>query len=131
MLRRITRHRGLLRCLLGAMTLTACTSWRMEQVTPEQLFAGKPPKMVRVEGPDGRKIVMGRPHLVLDSLVGTIRGQRSTTPLANITHISVRRGNGLKTTGLVIGIIVVGPVAICGLACLAYVASGGHTCTYR
>lgn len=108
--------RGMLCSLLVATTLTACTSWRVQQVGPEQLLAGQRPKAVRVERADRSRVVLSRPHLRGDSLVGTTRGQPAGVLLGDISQIAVRRGNALKTSGLILGILAA-PFALLGVAC--------------
>lgn len=102
--------------LLAATTLAACTSWRMQPLSPEQLLNDQRPTAVRVQRADGGRIVLTKPQLVPDSLVGTTRGQRTAVSLADITQVAVRRGNALKTTGLVLGIIAT-PFVVLAVAC--------------
>ena len=97
-------HSAMLRTLLVVTTLTACTSWRVQPVSPEQLLNDERPKAVRVQRADRSRVVLNSPQLVSDSLLGTTHGQRTAVPLADITQIAVRRGNALKTTGLILGI---------------------------
>jgi hypothetical protein len=94
----------MLSSLFVVTTLTACTSWRVQPVSPEQLLDDERPKAVRVQRADRSRVVLNSPQLVPDSLLGTTRGQRTAVPLADITQIAVRRGNALKTTGLILGI---------------------------
>jgi hypothetical protein len=108
--------RGMLWSLLIATALTACTSWRVQQVGPEQLLAGQHPNAVRVQRADRSRIVLSRPQLRGDSLVGTTRGRPTGVPLGDISQIAVRRGNALKTTGLILGILAA-PFALVGVAC--------------
>jgi hypothetical protein len=98
-------HLAVLGALHVGTTLTACTSWRVQRVSPEQLLKNERPRAVRVYRADRSSVILNRPQLVTDSLLGTIRGQRTGVPLAGITQIAVRRGNALKTTGLILGIL--------------------------
>ena len=97
-------HSAMLSTLLVVTTLTACTSWRVQPVSPERLLNDESPKAVRVQRADSSRVVLNSPQLVSDSLLGTTRGQRTAVPLADITQIAVRRGDALKTTGLVLGV---------------------------
>ena len=128
-------HRGMLGSLLVTSMLTACTSWRVEQVSPEQLFARQRPKAVRVERADRSRVVLNTPYLVADSLVGTswggptpetmtldevgrdsgAKGQRTGVPLTDISQLAVPRTDALKTSGLILGSIAV-PFALLGIA---------------
>jgi hypothetical protein len=89
-------HSAMLSTLLVVTTLTACTSWRVQPVGPEQLLNDERPNAVRVQRADQSRVVLNSPQLVSDSLLGTTRGQRTAVPLADITQIAVRRGNALK-----------------------------------
>ena len=109
-------HSAVLGTLLVATTLTACTSWRVQPVTPEQLLNDERPKAVRVQRADRSRVVLNSPQLGPDSLLGTTRGQRTGVPLADITQIAVRRGNALKTTGLILGILAT-PVVLLAVVC--------------
>ena len=117
-------RRGVLIGLLAATTLNACTSWRVQPVTPEQLISDRPVKEVRIARPDSSWLVLSGPHLVVDSLVGMTRRKRIAIPLTDIRHIAVRQGNALKTTGLVLGIFLGIPFALFGVVCLVSAASG-------
>lgn len=98
-------HSAMAGTLLVATTLTACTSWRVQPVSPEQLLIDQRPKAVRVQRADRSRVVLNAPQLVPDSLLGTTRGQRTAVPLADITQVAVRRVNALKTGGLIFGIL--------------------------
>jgi len=91
--------------VLLATYLSACTSWRVQPVSPEQLLNDQHPKAVRVQRADRSRVVLNSPELVSDSLLGTARGQRAGVPLADITEIAVRRVDALKTGGLTLGIL--------------------------
>jgi hypothetical protein len=100
--------------LLGQ--LNACTSWRVQSVTPEQLFARETPKEVRVQHLDEKQLVLKKPQLVGDSLVGKTDGTAAAAYLQDISEIAVRRPNMLKTLGLIVGIIAA-PFAAVGITC--------------
>jgi hypothetical protein len=59
---------------------------------------------------------MNSPELVPDSLLGTTSGHRTAVPLTDITQVAVRRGNWLKTAGLIFGVLVVAPLASLGVS---------------
>jgi hypothetical protein len=83
---------------------------------PGQLLAAKHPKAVRIERADRSRVVLSRPDLRGDSLIGTTRGRPTGVLLGDISQIAVRRGNALKTTGLILGILAA-PFALLGVAC--------------
>jgi hypothetical protein len=98
------------------IALTSCTSWRVQQVSPEQLLNDERPRAVRVQRTDSSRVILNNPQLVHDSLQGMIRGQRAGIPLTDITQIGVRRGNDLKTIGLILGIAAT-PFVFFALVC--------------
>jgi hypothetical protein len=106
-------YSAVLGTLLVATTLTACTSWWVQRVSPEQLLKEERPRAVRVQRADRSRVILNSPQLVPDSLLGTIRGQRTSVLLTDITQIAVRRGNALKTTGLILGILATSFVVHC------------------
>jgi hypothetical protein len=66
---------------------------------------------------DERPVVVKRPQLVGDSLVGKTGGTAAAIHLQDISEIAVRRPNLLKTLGLVLGIIAA-PFAAVGITCV-------------
>lgn len=102
--------------LVAFTFLSACSSWRTQPVTPRELIETQHPGAVRVERLDRSRIELRHPRLAPDSLVGEHRGQRSAVALADISRVAVRRGDGLKTGGLVLGIVAT-PFALIGIAC--------------
>ena len=109
------RLMGVTLALLGQ--LNACTSWRVQSVTPEQLFARETPKQVRVQRSDATRMVLKRPQLVGDSLVGRTSGGTAAVYVRDVSEIAVRRPDALKTVGLVIGILAT-PFVIIAVVCL-------------
>ena len=110
---------ALLLVLVGASS--ACNTWRVQSVTPEELWrAGSPPSSVRLRLQDSTVVVLKRPHLVHDSVTGTLKGAPSTVPLSDVTEVAVRGFSPGKTAGLVGGI-----ASLFVAAGLAVCASGG------
>lgn len=91
---------------VAALVLSACTSWRVQQVAPAVLLREMQPDMVRIDRADGARLVLTRPMLVGDS----VQARQGTVAVADITSIAVRRLDPLKTGGLVGGILVGGAV---------------------
>ena len=108
----------------AAATISACTSWRVQPVSPAQLLDEERPERVRVQRSDRSRVVLNAPQLVPDSLVGTSRGERTSLPLADIAQIEVRRGSTGKTIGLVLGLTAVTAV-VCIPCTLLVVCSIG------
>jgi hypothetical protein len=91
--------------MLATTMPAACTSWKAQHVSPEQLITREHPSAVRVQRQDGSQVVVNRPRIGTDSLLGvTARRQPTSVPLADISQVAVQRFNALKTVGLVLGI---------------------------
>jgi hypothetical protein len=56
-------------------------------------------------------VILGEPYLSGDSLVGSVKDTITGIPLDKVGKVAVRRGDALKTAGL-IGLIIGGGVAI-------------------
>lgn len=104
--------------MLGAATLSACTSWQVQTVSPEQVIATQNPPAVRVQRLDGSRVVVDSPRIGGDSLVGATGGKPTGVPLADIYQLAIRHDDGAKSVGLVLVVaagaflILVGMVAI-------------------
>jgi hypothetical protein len=104
--------------LLGRITLLAalglhagaCMSWKTQPVSPDQVVA-KNPDQVRVTLGNGSRIVVARPTIIGDSLIGTAPGSdpkpampRRVIPLSDIRSVQVQRVNAGKTALLIAGV---------------------------
>jgi hypothetical protein len=115
----------LLLVLVGASS--ACNTWRVQSVAPEELWrAGAPPSTVRLRLQDSTWVVLERPYVLHDSVTGTLKGARSTVPLSNVTEVAVRRFSPGKTVGLV-AVGVAGLFVVAAAAC----SSGGCTPNFQ
>jgi hypothetical protein len=65
-------------------SLVGCTSWRVQDVPPAELFQHKEPSHLRVGRGDSSKVVIDHPRLVGDSLVGESHGKPIAVPLAEV-----------------------------------------------
>jgi hypothetical protein len=113
-----TASRAMFYGTLLVTLLNGCTSWHVVELRPEQLLANRRPNAVRIQRADRTRVVLDSPHLSGDSLIGMTRGESLAMPVSDITQIAVRRGNGLKTVGLILSIYGAG-FAVFGLACAA------------
>ena len=95
--------------VLLAASLTACTKWQVQAVSPQQLLAEHQPARVRVTRADRTAIVLRQPELVSDTLYGIARdsagpaGPRQGVPLSDIAQIAIRRRDPLATGLLALG----------------------------
>jgi hypothetical protein len=85
-----------------------CTSWKTQQLAPEQVVASKRPEQVRVIQSNGAQLELWSPQLSNDSLVGRLQRTDSTKltgmPLADIKELQVRGVSAGKTVLLVAGV---------------------------
>jgi len=103
-----TLHRLLGTVLLGH--LVACTSWRTQAVAPEALVRDRAPSAVRITRIDHSRVVVHRPVMEGDSIVGrpnegdsTHGGEAPVTvPLNAIESVAIKRFDVLETVGVVL-----------------------------
>jgi hypothetical protein len=84
----------------------ACSSWRVEQVSPAQLMSEKSPQKVRISRASQAPLVLATPTIVGDSLMGVAEGQTRGVPLTEITAIATRHGDALKS--VLLGVAIAG-----------------------
>lgn len=99
---------------LALLSVGGCRSWRVSEVTPQQLIQGQTPSQVRVATTtDSAKVVLFQPIIIGDSLRG-LPTELAVRPrmiaLAQITEIATRRFNPGKTL-LAVAAIAAGVVA--------------------
>ena len=111
----VNRPRALLSSLLAASTLSACSSWHTQRLTPAQVIAEQHPRAVRIGRADGNRLVLGEPQVTVDSLVGNTGGGRASVALADIREIAVRRGDPGKTIGLMVLSALAAAAALFGI----------------
>jgi hypothetical protein len=107
-------------CALFVIQMTACSSWRVEQVSPAQLVTEKSPQEVRISRVGQAPLVVAKPTIVGDSLIGVAQGATHGVPLADIKTIATRQGSPLKS-------VLLG-VAIAGTALAITVAVAAANC---
>ena len=112
MLRRAARPT--VAALLLATQLAACTEWRVESMSTRDLIESSHPDRLRVIRADSTSVVLDRPALVGDTLVGQVKGGRSAVAVADVASVAVRRTNTVNTmllVGAVVGLTAVGIAA--------------------
>ena len=113
--------------LFLANVSAACTSWRVQAVTPQELLAREHPNAIQVRAQGGAKFVLSSPRLEGDSLTGYVKRVARRIPMATVDNLAIRRFNGLKTAGLIVGIPVAAIavfLGVYGIGCAA-----GADCT--
>lgn len=103
--------------LIACQLSIACTSWRLETLSPADVMQQQYPEVVRVERVDGDKEVWFRPQMQGDSLIGWWDTARKTpdrrAPLSDIRRVSTSHVDAAKTSGL---LIMLGGLIAAGIA---------------
>jgi hypothetical protein len=119
-------HRGIIRHCGSALLLTAylsgCSSWQVQNVSPEQVVQDSSlvRKSVRVTTLDGQRFKVAHPALRADTLTGTRDTTAVAIPLAQVRELEVRRPSGQRTALFVGGSLVGAAAATAGVLCLAF-----------
>jgi hypothetical protein len=94
--------RRLFRIGLLGLALSGCMTWHNPKMEPAPLLDQRRPNAVQVERRDRAKVVVFRPVISGDSLLGsTSRRRPLAIPLSDVSSISVMRLNpGLSALGL-------------------------------
>ena len=110
-------HRALSAVLLPAY-LSACTSWQVPTVSPEQAITEDQPSKVRVTLTDSSVVEMEQPRIVGDTLRGVVKSEAADSLverdvlLADIANLEVSKTDATNSVllglGIVAGAIVVG-----------------------
>jgi hypothetical protein len=100
-----------------ATTLTACTSWQVQTVTPEQVVTTQHPKAVRVQRTDGSGVVLENPRVSTDSLLGSTAGKQTGMPLAEVSAVATKQPAPLKSLGLILGLAAAVYLVATSVAC--------------
>ncbi len=100
--------------MLAVLSVGGCRSWRVSEVTPQQLIQGQAPGQVRVATTtDSTKVVLYQPTIIGDSLRG-LPTELAIRPrmiaLAQITEIATKHFNPGKSF-LAVAAIAAGVVA--------------------
>jgi len=109
--------RRIIACILLPCYLVACSSWKTQEASPQQVLADEQPDKVQVTLADGSKIVLEEPVVSGDTLSGLDDGTPVHIPLADVSSIAVKGTNVVKTGLLVFGGLVVAFLAAWSIAC--------------
>ena len=114
--------RRALSCILLPVYVASCMSWRVEPVSPAQVVVQDQPSAIRVTMNDGSRFELESPVVSGDSLLGLAKSESYTQRgvlLADVSRVEIRKGDALKTVGLVVGL----GMLFVGIATLGYYAS--------
>lgn len=115
------RH-GLTAALALSAALSGCTRWHQLETAPDRVVMEKRPGAVRLTRSDGSRVVLLRPFMVRDSVVGDAEGaeQRTAVPRDSVTAVAVRQVNVALTVitivaglGLVFAALCLGVEGVC------------------
>lgn len=115
------RQRWTAAVLLMTFQGTACQAWHTEDVSPQVALATLQPAKLRVTRTDGRSVVVQRPVLRGDTLVGIgDRQQEVRLALTDVRQVATRGFSAGRTVGLGVGVVAVvggGLLAAYAIAC--------------
>jgi hypothetical protein len=120
--------------LLVVVQVAGCTSWRVETLPPAELISQKHPDLLRVEQVDGKRVMVYRPEVQGDSLLGrqsaTSKGSRAVS-LTSVSSVSTSHFSAGKTLGLTLGLTAVAAaVAAIVIASSDWGWSGAGCCEF-
>ena len=112
-----SRRAGLTGLVLAAWSSSACMHWKTQSALPE-VVAGKHPS--RVTRGDGSRVVLLRPEVLGDSLVGAPAGRsrsggRPAVALPDVSEVALRRVDPAATAAMGLGTLALAGVAVIGL----------------
>ncbi len=119
-------------CLLLPVYLAGCSSWHVQEVSPQQLITEEQPGKIRVTLTDGSQVVLEQPRVSGDTLMGRVAGkgvtpsgemfvsEQMSIPLSNVTDVAIQKTDPGKTFSAV---VVVGAAVF--LAAYLIVCVGG------
>ena len=107
-----------------APMLSGCSAWHQKH-PPGQFVAERKPERVRVVTSEGHKVELSSPTIVADSMVGSLSpaapaDTSAAIALRDIEKLEVREGDVLKTTGLVLGIVLLSLTAFGALVAITW-----------
>jgi hypothetical protein len=105
--------------VLAAWSSSGCMHWKTQSAFPE-VVAGKHPSRVRVTRGDGSRVVLLRPEVLGDSLVGAPAGRsrsggRPAVALADVSEVALRRVDPAATAAMGLGTLALAGVVVIGL----------------
>jgi hypothetical protein len=122
--------RALAALLIACQLTAACTSWRLETLSPAAVIQQQEPSAVRVERADGVREVWYNPEIHGDSLLGWWNIYRKApdraVPLADIKHVATSHFSAAKTVPLVMAL---GFLAAAAIAMAAWDGPLGGCCS--
>ena len=115
----------------------ACTSWHLETVSPQELITVRQPTAVRVTLLGGEQVVVRKPRLSADTLLGTdVTGERKglmagtllardgpdtaiALPITVVRGIATRKASAGKTALFLGGVFAITAAAGAAMGCMS------------
>jgi hypothetical protein len=120
--------RRLVACILLPCCLLACSTWKTQEASPQQVLADEQPAKVRVTLTDGSQVVLEQPVVSGDTLTGLREGEQVSISLASVSELELRKGDTVKTIALTTGIVVGVAAVAFGVGLLIYCSGPGDDC---
>ena len=115
-------------CILLPTYLAACSSWKTQELSPDQVIAQEHPEKVLVKLADGSKLVLTQPQVSGDTLMGIEGTEQRHIPLASVSAIELKESDAALTAAFIVGtVVVVGGVAF-GLGYLIVCGGDSDVC---
>ena len=106
--------RRILSCLFLPAYLSSCTSWQVQGISPRQVVEEEQPSQIRVTTTSDSEILLDRPRVSGDSLIGiprtfswasstyTASDSLLSIPLASISQVSIKKPSDVNTVVLIV-----------------------------
>ena len=114
--------------LILYLSLSACTSWRPNEVTPQAAVENQPPPpSLRVTLTDSSTVVINNPQLQGDTIVGLDATKTEVrVPLDSVLLTETRHGDTGKSIGAALGV----GLAVFAILAVAFVISCNQSGCY-
>lgn len=124
--------RRILSCILLPAYLSSCTAWHVQRASPAQVIEEQQPSQIRVTTTGHSEVILEAPRVSGDTVIGlgprnvswagsvyavSDTGSALQIPLADISHVALKKVDATKSVLLVLGIVA-------GMFALALVACG-------
>jgi hypothetical protein len=94
--------------------LPDCTSWQVQNASPQQVILERNPERLRITRVDSTTVMLHAPRMSADTVIGLSSTGATVpligVPLSEIAHVAIRKGDtgkSLLLVGAIIGVLVV------------------------
>ena len=114
--------RRILSCILLPAYLSSCTAWHVQSASPAQVVEEEQPSQIQVTTIGHSEVILEAPRVLGDNLIGlgprnvswagsayavSDTGSALTIPLAEISHVALKKTDAKKSIFLGVGIVAV------------------------